>query len=170
MLERNKRTDSEIAEQAACKCSNSDNSALQLQTLIQTQEKTVLCPACDETVEIGICCDQCQTWYHFHCETLDEADIIKIDETDCPYFSISCVYDGQCQTFDDSMLTHSLHNITDLVEETQHKTFNQSLNNLGAGTQTKTTDTIHNTTTKVLQKQTQAVRTDKDISPGKNAY
>ena len=53
-------------------------------------ESISLCPNCDkEAGQNTICCEECDSWYHYDCLGLTPAEINKID-TDIPYICDNC--------------------------------------------------------------------------------
>ena len=123
---------------------NSDNCGYEQKT--GDEEQIVICPACDAAVEQGICCDLCSRWYHFECETLSDVEIEKFHETDLQYFCISCTYENQCQTLNDSIL-YSQSGVAEVGEETHPKTLDLSMDpissqNMPIPTKMKSYDTV----------------------------
>ena len=104
-----------------------------------------ICPMCKNSVEYGICCDLCQQWYHFECETLSEDDIERFQDTDLQYNCISCTYDTQCESINDSVL-YTRSGVTEIGEETYLKTLDGDINHLNTQTPTEAYKTRHNET------------------------
>ena len=53
-------------------------------------EQNVLCPMCDNGVDEDICCDLCQKWYHYQCESVSDDDIEIFRDTALQFMCISC--------------------------------------------------------------------------------
>ena len=94
-------------------------------------ERKEICPICENSVEYGICCDLCQQWYHFECETLYEDDIERFQDTDLQYNCIFCTYDTQCESINHSIL-YTRSGVTEIGVETYPKTLDGGTNHLNS--------------------------------------
>ena len=102
-----------------------------------------ICPMCENSFEYGKCCDLCQQWYHFECETLSEDDIERFQDTILQYNCISCTYDTQCESINDSIL-YTRSGVTEIGEGTYPKTLDSDTNHLNIRTPTEAYKTRHN--------------------------
>ena len=68
-----------------------------------------LCPICQALVEEGICCENCEHWYHFHCENINEVDQKIYENTDTNYVCLACGFNQQCEGLDDSLVIDDRH-------------------------------------------------------------
>ena len=110
-----------VQDQSPRVISQIDNS----QNMQSNEEQNEICPMCEIGVEYGICCDLCLKWYHFQCESLDDNAIENFQDADVQYFCISCTYDNQCETLNDSIL-YTQNGVTEAGEETYPKTLDRS--------------------------------------------
>ena len=56
----------------------------------------ILCPS--HLVDVNsIYSDRCENWFHFECETLTAEDARKHNHSEDSYYSLSCIYEGQCE-------------------------------------------------------------------------
>ena len=60
-------------------------------------------------VEEGLACDLCDSWYHYTCENLTEADVLII-ETQQEYYCYSCKHEHGEELLADSFIQDSMRN------------------------------------------------------------
>ena len=67
------------------------------------------CPLCKEKVDDGVACDLCESWYHYTCENLKEADIMII-EAQREYYCSSCKHENGEELKVDFLIQDSARN------------------------------------------------------------
>ena len=61
------------------------------------------CPSCDLTVEDGLNCENCSAWYHYSCESIDNAERMIHENTDSEYICLACKYEKQCDGISENL-------------------------------------------------------------------
>ena len=65
----------------------------------------VSCPSCDRPLDTlpSICCDTCETWFHFDCEQISEDSRSVLDSSDIGYICLGCKFQSECERLNDSL-------------------------------------------------------------------